>query len=287
MIATLCASDNQVLGKALTATTLKHFGVDLSCDKQAKRWFEGRMRIRLPPTDFWTSNIICVLDQLLLAYNFHYSKQEAPTPSSNLLWLSKLVEEGPWDPDAEVREWERVLDWLEGKCTFCAGRGYGDEYIGHSIRRCKRGGASKVWKGIGEMMYEEGFVPSNGCKLCRLPRDFCPRWVKRDGGGWRLTSGGRCKYSTNLLCDGIIGFYSCGVDRYRNDVYDEVEADSMGDDTGWPYDVEEAAEWLSKPLVVAGVEASEMVRQLSDWTKGLDPYKHWRTGKREDGGTKV
>lgn len=130
---------------------------------------------------------------------------------------------------------------------------------------------------------------SNGCDYCQLPRDFCPRWTKREGGGWRRISGGRCKYSQHLLCDGIIGFYTCGTSRYHSDIYDEVEEYlyCMSDEERMSYsDEEAAASWLSQPLVVAGVEASQMVRQLSIWIHGLDAFSAWKTEKGKDGGTK-
>lgn len=185
-----------------------------------------------------------------------------------------------------MQDWAKTLDWLAGKCTFCAGRGYGDAHIRHTLRRCQRGGASQVRRGIGEMFYDEGFLPSNGCDYCRLPRDFCSRWKKTDQGSWLRTSAGRCKYGAYLLSDGIIGFYTCGVQQYWFDVCEGVEGycENEGEDNP-PYDDEAAAAWLMQPLAVAGVEASEMVRQLSIWTKGLDAFTNW--SKQEDHSTEM
>lgn len=106
------------------------------------------------------------------------------------------------------------------------------------------------------------------CDHCQLSRDFCSRWAKREGGGWTaFTPAGRRSIGPMVI--------------------DEVEEYCMVEDVDVSYGMEADVVWLSKPLVIAGVEASEMVRQLSDWTRGLDAYRYWRTGKAKDGGTLV
>ncbi|KJZ68433.1 hypothetical protein HIM_12177 [Hirsutella minnesotensis 3608] len=277
MMAALCAWDDQLLGKVLTKMTLEQDNVDITSEPSARRWFQGRLRI-CGRGEFWASNMVCVLDQILSAYDFHYSSEKVPAPAVNgmLDWENSALR---WDNRREVEDWEKALEWLQGKCTFCAGRGYSEEDLGHTLRRCNRGGASQIGKGSSEMMYDEGFVPSNGCEYCRLPRDFCSRWAKREGGGWTRTSSSHCKHSEYLLCDGIVGFYTCGTPQYQSDIYDEVEEYCMSEEEGMPYyDEEAAASWLSQPLAVAGVEASQMVRQLSIWTHGLDAFMAGRTG---------
>lgn len=271
MMAALCAWDNQLLGKVLTKVILEHDKVDITTSEQAaRRWFQGRLRLG-GPDKYWASNMVCILEQLLLAYDFQCATKKAPAQAVNEV-LGSGDSAPRWDNRREVEDWQKALEWLEGKCTFCAGRGYSEGDLNHTLRRCKRGGASQVSKGIGETIYDEGFAPSNGCDYCRLPRDFCSRWTKSEGCGWKRTSSDRCKYSKYLLCDGIIGFYTCGMQQYQFDMYDRVEEENVPH-----YDEEVAASCLSQPLDVAGVEASEMVRQLSIWTHGLDAFKARRT----------
>lgn len=70
MIAALCACDDQLLGKVLTKVALEQDGIDLTLESQARRWFQGRIRLGGHSDDFWASNMACVLDQLILAFNF-------------------------------------------------------------------------------------------------------------------------------------------------------------------------------------------------------------------------
>ncbi|GJN87051.1 hypothetical protein PLIIFM63780_010633 [Purpureocillium lilacinum] len=287
MIAALCATNNQLFGKALTATVREQHGIDLSREQQARRWFQGRTRLSGQPEEYWTSNLVCVLDQLLLAYNFHYSIKQAPPVATKLPLLStRWAAAGEFGETLQVQDWERALEWLEGKCTFCAGREYGEEYIGHPLRQCERGGASQVQDGIGDMVYGKGIVPVNGCGHCLLPREFCSRWVQR-GGGWAEIPSGHCKYSEYLLSDGVVGFYSCGLHRYPSYVYEGYEQDCVSEGRNVYFNAEAAAVWLSRPRVVAGVEASEMMRVLCDWIRGLATYRDWRREKRKAGKTKV
>ncbi|KJZ68000.1 hypothetical protein HIM_12612 [Hirsutella minnesotensis 3608] len=270
MVAALCAHDGQVYGKVLTKVTLELDGVHLSSEEQARRWFQGR--IRLPggggSGDYWVSNVVIVLDQLLLAFNWERREQQAPERAID--WL----EPARWGDELEVEDWARSLDWLVGKCTFCAGRGYGVAHIGHTLRRCRRGGAGQVRRGIGEMLYEEGFLPPNGCPYCQLPRDLCSRWEKSEGGSWGQMAGGRCKYDESLLCDSFVGFYGSGVERYWMDVCESVEENLVGKgEEMMGCDDEAVAAWLVQPLAVAGVEGSEMLRQVSIWgSQGLDAF---------------
>jgi hypothetical protein len=129
------------------------------------------------------------------------------------------------------------------------------------------------------MFYDEGLTPSSGCELCNLPYEFCARWRKSSRGEWALKPGGKCTYENHLLCDSIIGFVSCGVRYYEEDLFQEVSESIEDEDEGLPYcyDEEAAALWLSRPLAVGGVVASEMLRQLSIWTVDLVDFERPKT----------
>lgn len=174
MVAALCAYDDQSLGKVLTKVVRVQDGVDIADEKQARRWFEQRVRSK---DNYWVPRLLHVLDQLLMAFNFRQSEGQvserpvsASSPEAEGLELTAR-----WDNELEVQDWKAVLDWLAERCTFCAGRGLSNAQIRHTLRRCERGGAEQVRKGLGELFYDEGFQPANGCGTCRLPGDFCSR----------------------------------------------------------------------------------------------------------------
>lgn len=269
MVAALCAYNDQLLGKILTEVALDYDGIDLASESHARQWFEQRIR---SPDDFWVPRLLHVLDQLILAFNFRKSQQPAPEQSIATLDWSRPAR---WDNELEVQDWRAALDWLEGKCTFCAGRGLADKHIRHTLRQCKRGGSSYIRRELGEMFYDEGFLPSNGCKHCHLPRHFCSRWSVTDQGKWVLEPEAECSYSRYLLCDGVIGFASCGVRSYQDDLLDGIEGylEKEGDEPPYNYDDETTAAWLVQPLEVAGAEGSEMIRQLCIWIWSLDEFK--------------
>lgn len=80
MIAALCACNDQFLGKILTEMALNYDGIDLASEKQAKQWFEQRI---LLPGDFWAPRLVYVSDQLITAFNFQKSEQQAPKQPLN------------------------------------------------------------------------------------------------------------------------------------------------------------------------------------------------------------
>lgn len=270
MVAALCAYDDQILGKVLSKMAQDSDGVDLTSEKQARQWFEQRIR---SSKDFWVPRLVHVLDQLILAFRFRHAerqdqKQPAATIDRNV--FDRL------DSALEVEDWKAALDWLVGRCTYCAGRGYRDELIRHTLRQCKRGGAPTVRGGLGDMFYEEGFVPSSGCDICFLPRELCGRWKNTDG-KWVRDRWAGCTYDEHLLCDSIIGFAACGKERYEFDVSEGVEdyREQQGcDEKGVAayVDDETTATWLSQPLTGAEVDGSEMIRQLMLWTMSLKSY---------------
>ncbi|KAG4279168.1 hypothetical protein FPRO04_13668 [Fusarium proliferatum] len=119
MIAALCAYDDQILGKVLTRMTLDHEGMDLTSENQAKQWLEQRIR---SPDDYWMSRLVYVLDQLITAYDFRRSKRQVPKQDSQKIGPRRQKRQ---NDDLELRDWRSALEWLRGRCTFCAGRGEG------------------------------------------------------------------------------------------------------------------------------------------------------------------
>lgn len=111
------------------------------------------------------------------------------------------------------------------KCSFCAGRGFRGSHILHQLRQCKGGGAAQVRKELGEAMYEEGILPSNGCDSCHLPYDFCNGWMRNEGGEWVThdISGRHCQYGRYLLSDTMIGLYYCGRSELKQEIQDGAE----------------------------------------------------------------
>lgn len=81
-------------------------------------------------------------------------------------------------------------------------------------------------------------------------------------------------YDRNLLYDGIVGFSTCGVAVYKEELLDQIDAYFMdeGEDPPGYYDDEAAVSWLTQPLLVAGVCASQMVRQLAIWVRASDAF---------------
>lgn len=152
----------------------------------------------------------------------------------------------------------------------------------HPLRRCERGGAAAVRGELGAMFYKDGILPSNGCDLCYLPFRFCSRWTKNSSGVWRLRPQTHCTYNRRLLCDSILGFASCGVDTYSYCLLEGAEdyCERMGDVSDGS--LVNAALWLAQPLVVAGVESCEMVRQLSSWVHQLTGQGARLTAERDE-----
>lgn len=209
MIAALSTYDNQILGKVLMWLVLAHYSVDFGDEKVAKGWFEQRV---WSIDEYWVSRQLHVLDLLVLAFNWRQKQRESPETVTTA--IPKLA----WDNQAEVANWREALDWLRGKCSFCAGRGLGDNEIHHVLRKCHRGGAEQVRGNMGDLFYGGDYQPADGCHLCHLPRDFCSRWEAQGRERWTERQYVACSYSKNLLYDGIIGFSTCGVAAYREEL---------------------------------------------------------------------
>jgi hypothetical protein len=266
MMAALLTYDDQILGKALTRLVRDHSGVDLGSEKEAKRWFEQRVR----STDgYWVPRQLHALDLLILAFDWRQEQRQSPEAAA-----AAGTPELAWDNGAEVENWREALNWLRGRCSFCAGRGLGDAQIRHTLRRCHRGGAEKVRGDMGDLLYGRDYEPAGGCRVCHLPRDFCSRWEDQGGGRSMERQSGACSYDRNLLYDGIVGFSTCGVAAYKEELLDQIDAYFMdeGEDPPGYYDDEAAVSWLTKPLLVAGVYASQMVRQLAIWVRASEAF---------------
>lgn len=67
------------------------------------------------------------------------------------------------------------------------------------------------------------------------------------------------------MYDTIIGLYQCTDSRYALDVLTTIEEEGQPEYSDM--DDEAVTRWLCKKLRVAGVEGSEMMRQLWVWTQ--------------------
>jgi hypothetical protein len=267
MMAALLTYDDQILGKVLTRLVLDHSSVDLGSEKGAKGWFEQRVR----STDgHWVPRQLHALDLLILAFDWRLEQRQSPEAATagtpELAWA--------WDNGLEVENWREALDWLRGRCSFCAGRGLGEGQIRHALRQCHRGGAQKVRGNMGDLLYGRDYEPAGGCYVCHLPRDFCSRREDQGRGPWIERQDGACSYDRNLLYDGIVGFSTCGVAAYREELLEQIDVYFMdkGEDPPGYYDDEDAVSWLTQPLFVAGVYGSQMVRQLAIWVRASKAF---------------
>jgi hypothetical protein len=273
MMAALCAYDDQLLGKILSKVALDSENINLEQECQARQWFERQIRL---PNDDWVPGLLYVFDILLQAFTFRKARPvEMTRPgtsdgSDESDSESHLGYQSRWGTELEVQQdWKTALDWVSERCTFCAGRGLGDEHTGHTVRRCRRGGATAVKGELGGLFYKDGILPSYGCDLCFLPYQLCSRWTRDRSGSWRMKREMDCTYSHHLLGDSIIGFASCGVDAYMTSLLEGAEdyCEKTGDVSDGT--LESTVSWLAEPLIVAGVKGSEMVRQLSIWVHEL------------------
>ncbi|KAH6628948.1 hypothetical protein F5144DRAFT_329383 [Chaetomium tenue] len=249
MMAALLAYDDQILGKVLTRLVLDHSGVDLGSEKEAKGWFEQRVR----STDgYWSPRQLHALDLLILAFDWRLEQRRSPEAAT------AGSPELAWDNGPEVENWRGALDWLRGRCSFCAGRGLGEGQIRHALRQCHRGGAQKVREDMGDLLYGRDYEPAGGCYVCHLPKDFCSRWEDQGGGGpWIERRDGACSYDRNFLYDGVVGFWTCGVAAYKEELLEEIDDYFMdqGEDLPRYHDDENAVSWLTQPLFVAAARA--------------------------------
>ncbi|RKK62815.1 hypothetical protein BFJ69_g16984 [Fusarium oxysporum] len=270
-IAALCAFDNQILGKTLTKFVSDKDGIDLTAEGRAAEWFERR----IPLGETWIPQLLIVLDILAAAFDFLQARKrlnqrlhdEASQGSASVQNAIPSLEMS-WDDEGEVAEWRRVVDWWVDKCSFCAGRGIGGKQVGHTLRQCAVGGKPLLRKGLAEAIYEEGMWALGGCRGCALPREFCQAWSRDITGAWERNQGILCQYGRQIY-DTAIGFFYCKNRKYREDLMESMAAAGLNE-----FDGEEVAIWLGKKITVAGVESSEIMRQLRCWSKML-----WETMK--------
>ena len=276
VVAVLCTYDDQFLGKLIAKMALDRDGADLRAEQEARNWFEKRITFR----DDWFPMMLLVYETLVLAFHHHrnhlrhlsplhgFPLQPAglarlPTPED-----SSITDVCQWDNLEELRNWEASLDWWVDKCGFCAGRGLRGSHIQHSLRQCHQGGMQKVDSELAEAMYEEGMLPSNGCRICRLPYDLCDRWARDENGDWVPADEPRkCHYDRYLLSDTIIGLFHCGKGEFKDEILERVEEYCESQGLTVAFDEETVACCLSEDVTVAGVCGSEMVRELGILTK--------------------
>ncbi|KAH7112035.1 hypothetical protein EDB81DRAFT_671170 [Dactylonectria macrodidyma] len=278
VIAALCAYDDQFLGKLFTKLVSDRDGVNLTDECDARKWFEKRISF----DDYCFSNILLVYESLVVAFYFRQNQKRGlaalwgfpkqppglvPPPKESHKRISRL------NDVEELNAWEAALDWWVGECGFCVGRGLRGSHILHELRQCERGGSERIRDALGEAMYEEGILPSNGCDRCHLPYDICDDWMRDEDGEWARPDMSRrqCKYGQYLLGDTLIGLYYCGKGEFQQYIFDEVEEycdrDCDWEDCEVSYDSETVAYCLSQPITVAGVEGSKMVRMLAVFTR--------------------
>ncbi|KAL7940767.1 hypothetical protein V8C42DRAFT_361765 [Trichoderma barbatum] len=239
--------------------------------------FLGKLEAR----EFWFSNLFLVFETLVLMFYVRQNrKRQAPElcgfprqPAGLAPWPMKpecdSMGTPRWDNAEEVSHWEASIKWWVGKCSFCAGRGLRGASIQHKLRQCKRGGKATLSSQLSEAMYEEGFLPSNGCNTCRLPHDLCSAWMRNDEGEWALadTAHKSCQYDRYLLADTIIGLYYCGKSEFQQQILDQVEEYCERNDLEPTFDGETVACCLLQEVTVVGVNGSEMIRMLAILTQ--------------------
>jgi hypothetical protein len=277
VIAVLCTYDDQFLGKLVTKIASDQGGADLSVDMEARAWFERRILIR----DVWFPNMLLVFETLVVAFYCRQNRRNQvqeltgfPTQPAGLAPPPMESDDDSvalfrWDNAEEVSHWEASIKWWIGKCSFCAGRGLRGANIQHRPRQCKRGGRAAVYSELGEVMYGDGLLPSNGCDICHLPHDLCNAWTRDNDGEWipADTTCNLCQYGRYLLADTIIGLYYCGKSEYRQEIFEGVETYCEKNDLECAFDEETVACYLSQEISVIGVSGSEMVRILAILTQ--------------------
>ncbi|KAH7248230.1 hypothetical protein B0J15DRAFT_562411 [Fusarium solani] len=243
-IAALCTSDDQILGKALTKFISEKDGVDLTAESQAIEWFERKV----PHRETWVPQLLVVLDILVAAFDLLRGRRRP----------DRRADSGH-DGSSEYG-WKVVMDWWVGKCSFCAGRGVRGPQIEHALRQCPFGGKPTLRMGLAEAIYKEGMWALGGCLGCALPRELCQAWSKSASGRWKRDQGIRCQYGRQAY-DTAIGFFYCKERKYRDELME-----SMADAGLENFDEEEVASWLGRKIIVAGIESSEIMRQLRWWS---------------------
>ncbi|PVH90804.1 hypothetical protein DM02DRAFT_678390 [Periconia macrospinosa] len=264
-IAALRAYDDQVLGKSLAKRLRDENGIDIAAESQLILWFERRIPFR----DSWVPRLLFVFEMLVWAFDFRRSRvrplpqddAETTRPRSigELMDLRALGWVDEWEP----QDWKEALDFWMHKCGFCAGRGLYGSHVTHTRRACPRGGREQLEVGLGEAFYVDEYKAKGGCRECGVPREMCQRWRKEEG-GWVVDRWQICRYG-KLVYDTVIGLYQCDDDRYRLDL--DILIEEEGDEEYSYRTDEDVASWLCRRRTVAGIQCSEIIRQLTAWTR--------------------
>lgn len=261
-IAALCGYDGQILGRGMAKLVSENYDIDLAVKEQATQWFEQQVESRKN----WIPQMLLVYDLLVASFDFLRDRGIKRPIDGKVVNAPKSEAGEASDADDyardEVKEWKAIADWWKGKCSFCAGRGLSEEQIKHTLRTCNRGGKSKLAKCLGQAIYGEGFRAEGGCKDCAMPRELCQAWSKQ-GNRWNKAPGTRCQYGTQAY-DTAIGFYYSDI-KYRIRLAEAMADDEDEYDAGEEDDV---AAWLGREIMTeTGVQSSEIMRQLAEWTQ--------------------
>jgi hypothetical protein len=266
-IAALCAFDEQILGKILTTFVSIKDNVDLTVESQAVEWFERKA----PHGETWVPQLLVVFDILMTAFELHpRSPQQVDRRTDRDHTISSPDEEQPadipslaksWGNSDEVAEWRTVMDWWVGRCSFCAGRGVRGPQIEHTLRQCPHGGKRTLKKELAEAIYEEGMRARGGCQGCALPREICEVWTQSASGKWEPDARIRCQYGRQAY-DTAIGVFYCKNSKFRIELMESMANEGLND-----FDGEGVAVWLGEKIMVSGMEASEIMRQLRWWSR--------------------
>jgi hypothetical protein len=271
-IAALCGYDQQFLGKLLAERLMKENGVDLSAENQMRLWFRRRVSL----SNVTVLRLLFIFEMLVFAFDCRRQLQATskeknisisdPTSKDNQYQIS----EPKWDTEQEVKAWRESVNWWVGKCGYCAGRGLRGSQITHSLRKCPRGGAKQLTIRLGEAIHLEGLKAQGGCRQCGMPREFCQKWEKKKEGEWRELEYENCQYG-ELIYDTVIGLLQSEDSEYWLGLYITIQEE--GDEEFGELDDESIALWLGRKIVVAEVEATEMIRQLYYWTNTVRSTK--------------
>lgn len=258
-IAALCGYDGQILGRGMARLVSEKYDIDLAVKEQATQWFEQQVEYR----QNWIPQILLVFDLLVASFDLlHDRGTKRPMDSEIVNAPESEADEADDYTRDEVKKWKAIADGWKGKCSFCAGRDLSEEQIKHTLRNCNRGGKLQLAKGLGEAIYKEGFRALGGCEDCAMPRELCQAWSKQ-GNRWKKVPGTQCQYGTQAY-DTAIGFYYSDI-KYKIRLAEAMADDEDKYDAG---DEEDVAAWLGQEFITeTGVQSSEIMRQLAEWTQ--------------------
>jgi hypothetical protein len=77
----------------------------------------------------------------------------------------------------------------------------------------------------------------------------------------------QCQYGRFFLGDIIIRLYHCGKHQFKDQILDELDEYCENEGLALRFDAETVACYLSRRLIVDGLEACEMMRMLGIFTQ--------------------